>query len=205
MRKDVVGYEDYFSVDDKGNVFSKERVMFLNGARTVKKERKLTPHSNGIGYYQVGLTLNGKTSKKYVHRLVAEAFLEKPNQIDVFEVNHIDGKKFNNSVENLEWLTHSENIKHAIDTGLLVKEAKTKPCKQCGKHHTNKQYCSQECCTKSKGERYNKEQLSRDMMDLKSYLAMGRLYGVSDNAIRKAFLKHDLPLSLDYWKGRIAQ
>jgi HNH endonuclease len=73
----------------------------------------------GGGYLTVAL--NGKTQS--IHRLVATQFI--PNPLDKKCVNHIDGNKLNNHVENLEWATHSENNSHAIRTGL--KDSINKP------------------------------------------------------------------------------
>ena len=73
----------------------------------------------GRGYSQVHLYgLLGKKRDAYVHRLVAEAFLENPRNCE--QVNHIDGNKKNNHVSNLEWCTNQENQIHAIKLGLRV-------------------------------------------------------------------------------------
>jgi len=71
---------------------------------------------NGHGYKQVFICVNNKRYMRYVHRLVAECFIPNPNGLP--EVNHLDGNKGNNSVENLEWCTRSENARHAVRTGL---------------------------------------------------------------------------------------
>lgn len=65
------------------------------------------------GYLVVNLKLNGVQSKKLIHRLVALAFI--PNQKDKHYINHKDGNKQNNKVDNLEWCTQSENIKYAYE------------------------------------------------------------------------------------------
>lgn len=86
-------------------------------------------------YISVCLYKNKKRHNKYVHRLVAETFLLKSE--DKTQINHKDGDKLNNNIENLEWCNGSENIKHAYSAGL-----KTPPCAQTGKigilHHGSK-------------------------------------------------------------------
>ena len=68
------------------------------------------------GYIKVSIYMDNKLHTMAVHRLVAEAFI--PNPDNKPTVNHKDGNKKNNNVENLEWMTHKENIQHAIDNGL---------------------------------------------------------------------------------------
>ena len=97
----------------------------VNNLGTVVKNKKGVPllfRQNSDGYYFIRVHWGGKkkpTSKTYqrrVHRLVAETFIDNPNNYK--EVNHIDGNKHNNSVENLEWCIRSHNVKHAYDNNL---------------------------------------------------------------------------------------
>lgn len=97
MIKDILGYEGHYKVDMYGNVYSLKSNKIL-------AER---PHSNG--YKTVGLYLNGRGKNFYIHRLVADAFISQSR--DGLQVNHIDGNRANNRVDNLEWVTVSENIK----------------------------------------------------------------------------------------------
>ena len=108
--KDVVGFETYFEVSDEGRVFSKERYVLNNGTKVLKPRRELKGVSNGIGYLQVGLSCNNTRVRKYIHRLVAEAFLGPCPE--GYEVNHKDRVKTNNRLTNLEYVTHSQNQKH---------------------------------------------------------------------------------------------
>ena len=102
-----------YTVDDQGNVYS------LNYNKTHKKHI-MKPTKDKDGYNTVNIVVN----KKRIHcrnaRLVAEAFIENDDPENKIQVNHKNGKdKINDSVENLEWVTCSENIIHAIDTGLI--------------------------------------------------------------------------------------
>ena len=82
--------------------------------------RKLAKSSNG--YLNVVLTLGSSDKKKNIsiHRAVAETFIPNPNPEIYTDVNHIDGDKTNNRVDNLEWVTHSENNKHAYKIGKQI-------------------------------------------------------------------------------------
>lgn len=113
-----------YEVHSDGTVISLGRV----GARGyVVKDRKLVPHRNSNGYLRVSMNLTGKNQSYFVHRLVAQCFVENPESKPV--VNHKDGNKLNNHFSNLEWVTSSENNKHAFATGLK------KPVMRCGESH----------------------------------------------------------------------
>lgn len=97
--KDIEGYGGAYAVSNMGRVYSyKSRKYLTQGA---------TGWSNG-GYRCVCLFKDGKQKQKYVHRLVAEAFV--PNPDNKPEVNHIDQNNQNNHADNLEWVTHTENV-----------------------------------------------------------------------------------------------
>lgn len=81
----------------------------------------LKPFDNGKGYKKINLMIDGKRKSMYVHRLVAEIYVNKPRKRYCDQVNHIDGDKSNNHYTNLEWLTNQENQIHAHKTGLKPK------------------------------------------------------------------------------------
>ena len=89
-----------------------------------RRGRILKPWSNS-GYMAVDFYRNGKRYCKKVHRLVAEAFVPNPTMLP--EVNHIDGKKPNNHMINLEWVTRRDNLRHAYKTGLKTNRGERNP------------------------------------------------------------------------------
>ena len=108
--KEVGGFDGDYEVSNYGRVKSFKRY---------KKGKILEPGKDSNGYLQVNLYNNKKPHPKSIHRLVLEAF--KPNKdLTKTEGNHLDGNKKNNYVGNLEWCTHSENLKHAYKLGLMI-------------------------------------------------------------------------------------
>lgn len=102
--KPIVGFEGLYEVSNKGRVRSIRRNALVKAQPTVG------------GYLEVHCYNHQKYKIFTIHRLVATAFI--PNPQGKRTVNHIDGNKKNNCVENLEWATYSENHKHAYRTGL---------------------------------------------------------------------------------------
>lgn len=87
-----------------------EEFEVSNFGRIRKGEKIYKPINNGYNYLGVGLRKNGVKKRYYIHRLVASAFIENPE--NKAEVNHIDGNRLNNNLSNLEWVTRSENHFH---------------------------------------------------------------------------------------------
>ena len=100
----IINNWDNYAVSNKGKV------------KNVRTGRELKLVENKNGYLIANLCQNGKKASFRVHRLVALMFIENPELKE--EVNHIDGNKKNNCVENLEWNTHKENDSHARKNGL---------------------------------------------------------------------------------------
>ena len=111
--RSVVGYEGLYEVSNDGRVRTVEHIA--NGHTITPRELAIRIYKNQR-YARVRLYRDGKPKDYVVHRIVAEAFI--PNPYNKPQVNHIDGNRSNNMVENLEWCTASENQRHAYKTGL---------------------------------------------------------------------------------------
>lgn len=103
--KDIKEYEGLYQISNLGNV------------KSLKRNKLLKPIKDKDGYLCVTLYKMCKLKEKKVHRLVAQTFILNPENKP--QVNHIDGNKQNNVVNNLEWCTRLENIEHAWKIGLM--------------------------------------------------------------------------------------
>jgi len=110
--KDIKGYEGIYQVSNTGKI--KRIGKYSNQfGYTWESDRLLKPSPKDNQYLIVNLSKNGKIKQKYVHRLVAEAFI--PNPENKPTINHKDGDRSNNHVSNLEWATYAENNIHSIE------------------------------------------------------------------------------------------
>ena len=116
--KPVKNFEQQYEISNKGNLRSIDRYVkhYKGGERLYKGQPKKT-RLNYNGYIRCNLKNNGKRYDFAVHRLVAIAFLDNPNNYKY--VNHINGIKTDNNVENLEWCTMQQNIIHAVKHRLV--------------------------------------------------------------------------------------
>ena len=123
--KDIPEWEGFYQASTFGRVRSVDRVLITQNSHGFLSPRKhkgeiISPNTNNRGYLYLCLCKdNNHHWFAKVHRLIAMTFLPNPNHLS--DVNHKDGNKLNNKVENLEWCSHSENQKHALRTGLNVK------------------------------------------------------------------------------------
>jgi hypothetical protein len=108
----------YYDIYENGQVFSRKTNKYL---KHLKKQ-----------YPSVDLYINNKAKRFMIHRLIAENFI--PNINNKPYVNHIDGNKYNYSINNLEWVTHKENIRHCWDNGFhkIVRPVKRVICQNSG-------------------------------------------------------------------------
>lgn len=99
----IKGFENYY-IDEDGNIYNKNKKLMAG------------KWIDNTGYYQIVLRKDGKRKHLRIHRLVALQFIPNPDRLP--QVNHKDGNKLNNNINNLEWTTNSENTKHGYDNEL---------------------------------------------------------------------------------------
>lgn len=122
--KPVVGYEGYYEASSGGRIRSLDRIVVRSVGNFHREGALLNPSLNAYGYLRVALSVGGVGRTRTVHSLIAQAFLPNPPgevsaKSDGWSINHIDGIKTNNRVENLEYVTKSGNIRHAWENKLL--------------------------------------------------------------------------------------
>ncbi len=214
--KEIKDYP-YYRVSNLGRIkrLAYDKIDSL-GRHIHKSELIMKPVDNGTGYFQVKIAKNifaskidGKDNRdcKYVHRLVAEAFIPNPNNLE--DVNHKDHNRANNHVDNLEWLSGVDNQHEMFDFYGIDWRLK-KYCSNCGKEIWKKS-ATNLCLicynkkyrygNKNFGKRYTTSNkritVDRDVLKQQirnqSFLSLGKIYGVSDNAIRKWCKNLNLP------------
>lgn len=115
--RDILGYEGYYKVSNEGEVRSVDRYVNTRwDIKTLQKGSLMNLRRDKDGYLIVTLRREGKAKTFRVSRLVASAFIPNPSNLQY--VNHLDGVRDNNHVDNLEWCTQSHNIKHSYNIGL---------------------------------------------------------------------------------------
>ena len=133
MTKWISIADGYYSVSDSGEVRSEP--VQTRAVSSHRRGRVLKQGSTGTGYPQITLCIPGKKRARHlVHRLIAEAFLGPCPE--GHQVNHKDGDKSNNCVENLEYVTQSENIRHAVASGLYSTKLTAKDVRMIRDLHT---------------------------------------------------------------------
>lgn len=114
--KDIPNYEGRYKIDENGNIYGISR---SKDNRYANNEWLLKQYQDQNGYLYVTLSLNKKRKTFKVHKLMALTFLNNPENKSC--VNHIDSNRKNNNIKNLEWVTHKENMQHALQNGRFDK------------------------------------------------------------------------------------
>ena len=110
--------QNWRPIKDYENIYEINELSEIRSLNKRNYHHILKQRIDRAGYKTVRLSLKGKTATEYVHRLIGNTYLDNPNNRCC--INHIDGDKLNNNLGNLEWSSHSENMKHAYQSGLVT-------------------------------------------------------------------------------------
>lgn len=147
MKIPVKDFESLYYFDNQFNICREQTIVISKDNKVYHRKEQVMPLYNRSGYYIVCLSKNGIAKNYFVHRLIALTF------IPIIEgknyVNHIDGNKLNNSIENLEWCTHSENMVHA------VKKLKVGPQKKVYRYSMNGEFLDEWNTLEEAGKTFN--------------------------------------------------
>ena len=114
--KDIPGYEGYYQASNLGRIKSLERkIEYSNQQDRIMKEKIMKLNPTTRGYIRICLRKEGIAKNHFVHRLITSTFIGESN----LHVNHIDGVKTHNNINNLEYVTLQDNVAHAVKTGLI--------------------------------------------------------------------------------------
>jgi len=118
VMKEVKGYEEMYAVTPDGIVYGLPRILKRKGKGNINKANyfEVNRRIDKKGYIEVRLSKKAIRKCYKLHRIMAEAFIPNPNNYS--QINHKNGNKADNSIENLEWCTPSQNLKHAYDNNL---------------------------------------------------------------------------------------
>lgn len=156
--KDIPGYENIYQVSDLGNI----RKWFKKPRTGIAEWKVLISSFDKRGYKRYSFSLNKVRKTWQIHRLVLFVF-NPIEDMEIYQVNHIDGNKINNSITNLEWCTAKENVNHAYNIGLYPY----------GMNHSR---------CKLSDEQVDEIRELRKTTSL-TYKQIGKLYNVSDSHI----------------------
>ena len=164
--KDIINFEGIYKISSDGEIIN------------IARNKILEPNKSGR-YLYYSLSKNSKPLYRYLHRMIAESFIE--NVDNKPQVNHIDGNKLNNKIENLEWVTASENQIHAHKNNLIkCTEKRREFARQLGKSRNKYILCTQtgifyESCTEASKLLINKYKSIQSAQATLSAMLLGKM------------------------------
>lgn len=174
--KDIPNYEGLYQASNLGNIKRLSKIDYkgINNCKRIFKEKIHKPVLQKSGYLLCALTKNKITKKYLVHRIIAETFIK--NEFNKKQVNHINGIKNDNVIENLEWCTRNENTIHAWKNGLIKLTDKMIDSLNKGRRHN----------AKLTNEQINEIRNNKYYFGL--YTELSKKYKITPEAIRNIYI-----------------